>query len=39
MTIKYEGAVTGADMKVKITRTGQDGTPVTSDATAKKAAN
>jgi hypothetical protein len=37
MTQKYEGTVTGSDMKLKITRTGQDGTPVTTDATAKKA--
>jgi opacity protein-like surface antigen len=37
MTIKYEGTVTGGDMKIKVTRTGQDGTPMTTDATAKKA--
>lgn len=37
MTIKYEGTVSGGDMKLKVTRTGQDGTPMTTDATAKKA--
>jgi hypothetical protein len=36
MTIKYEGTVSGSDMKLKVTRTGQDGTPTTTDATAKK---
>jgi hypothetical protein len=36
MTIKYEGTVSGSDMKLKVTRTGQDGTPMTTDATAKK---
>jgi hypothetical protein len=36
MTTKYEGAVSGSDMKLKVTRTGQDGTPMTTDATAKK---
>jgi hypothetical protein len=28
--------VSGSDMKLKVTRTGQDGTPTTTDATAKK---
>jgi hypothetical protein len=37
MTQKYEGTVSGSDMKLKITRTGQDGTPTTTDATAKRA--
>jgi hypothetical protein len=36
MTMKYEGTVSGSDMKLKITRTGQDGTPTTTDATATK---
>lgn len=38
MTTKYEGTVSGAEMKLKITRPGfQGGDPVTSEATAKKA--
>ena len=34
---KYEGVVSGAEMKLKIIRTGQDGTPQTTDVVAKKA--
>jgi hypothetical protein len=37
MTTKYEGTVSGSEIKLKVTRTGQDGTPMTTDATAKKA--
>ena len=36
MTTKYEGAVSGGEMKLKITRDGQNGPQVT-EATAKKA--
>jgi hypothetical protein len=36
MTTKYEGAVSGAEMKLKVTRTGQDGTPMTTEYVAKK---
>jgi hypothetical protein len=35
-TTKYEGTVSGSELKLKITRTGQDGTPQTSEVTAKK---
>ncbi len=38
MTAKYEGTVSGSEMKLKITRAGRDGTPRTSDVTAKKSA-
>jgi hypothetical protein len=37
MVIKYEGVVNGDEMKLKITRTGQDGTPMTTDVVAKRA--
>ena len=37
MTQKYEGTVSGAELKLKITRTGQDGSPQTNEVTAKKA--
>jgi len=37
MTMKYEGTVSGDEMKLNITRTGQDGTPMTTPATAKRA--
>jgi hypothetical protein len=37
MTTKYEGTVAGDEMKLKITRTGQDGTPQTTEVTAKRA--
>ena len=33
---KYEGTVAGDEMKLKITRPGQDGTPVVTDVTAKR---
>ena len=36
MVIKYEGVVSGDEMKLKITRPGQDGTPVTYDVVAKR---
>ena len=36
MVTKYEGSVSGGDMKLKITRTGQDGTPTATDVVAKK---
>ena len=36
MVTKYEGTVNGDEMKLKITRTGQDGTPMTSEVTAKR---
>jgi hypothetical protein len=35
---KYEGTVSGDEMKLKITRNGQDGTPVTTDVVAKRSA-
>jgi hypothetical protein len=35
---KYEGVVNGDEMKLKITRNGQDGTPVTTDVVAKRSA-
>jgi hypothetical protein len=35
---KYEGTVNGDEMKLKITRPGQDGTPVTTDVVAKRSA-
>jgi hypothetical protein len=35
-TLKFEGAITGPDMKVKITIPTQDGDPRTFEATAKK---
>jgi hypothetical protein len=33
---KYEGTVNGDEMKLKITRPGQDGTPMTNEVTAKR---
>jgi hypothetical protein len=36
MVTKYEGSVSGGDLKLKITRTGQDGTPMSQDVVAKK---
>jgi hypothetical protein len=36
MVIKYEGTVNGDEMKLKITRNGQDGTPMTNEVTAKR---
>jgi hypothetical protein len=38
MVTKYEGTVTGDEMKLKITRNGQDGTPQTTDVVAKRSA-
>jgi len=36
MTTKYKGVVNGAEMKLSVTRQGMDGTPTTTDVTAKK---
>jgi len=36
MVQKYEGVVNGDEMKLKITRNGQDGTPQTNEVTAKR---
>lgn len=36
MTQKFEGVVTGAEMKLKVTMPGFDGEPMTSEVTAKK---
>ena len=38
MTTKYEGTVNGDELKLKITRTGQDGTPMTNEVVAKRSA-
>jgi hypothetical protein len=38
MITKYEGTVNGDEMKLKITRNGQDGTPMTTDVVAKRSA-
>ncbi len=38
MVTKYEGTVAGDELKLKITRNGQDGTPVTTDVVAKRSA-
>jgi hypothetical protein len=38
MITKYEGTVNGDEMKLKITRTGQDGTPMTNEVVAKRSA-
>lgn len=37
MTTKYEGVLAGSELKLKITRQGMDGTPTTTEVTAKKA--
>jgi hypothetical protein len=37
MVIKYEGVVNGDEMKLKITRNGRDGTPMTNEVVAKRA--
>src|ERR1017187_8304761 len=37
MVIKYEGVVSGDELKLKITRNGQDGTPMTNEVVAKRA--
>jgi hypothetical protein len=34
---KYEGTLSGDELKLKITRPGQDGTPMTNEVTAKRA--
>jgi hypothetical protein len=36
MVTKYEGTVSGDEMKLKIVRPGQDGTPMTNEVTAKR---
>ena len=36
MTSNYKGVINGSDMKLSVTRTGQDGTPMTTDVAAKK---
>ena len=36
MVTKYEGVVNGDEIKLKIIRNGQDGTPVTTDVVAKR---
>jgi len=36
IVIKYEGTVSGDEMKLKISRTGQDGTPMVNDVVAKR---
>ena len=38
MVQKYEGVVAGDELKLKITRNGQDGTPVTTEVVAKRSA-
>jgi len=38
MITKYEGTVNGDEMKLKITRNGQDGTPMTTEVVAKRSA-
>jgi hypothetical protein len=38
MVTKYDGVVSGDELKLKITRNGQDGTPVTTDVVAKRSA-
>ena len=38
MVTKYEGVVNGDELKLKITRNGQDGTPVSTDVVAKRSA-
>jgi hypothetical protein len=37
MTTKYEGLAAGGTLKLKITRPGRDGTPTTTEMTAKRA--
>ena len=37
MVIKYEGVLNGDELKLKITRNGQDGTPMTNEVVAKRA--
>jgi len=38
MVTKYEGVVNGDELKLKITRNGQDGTPMTTEVVAKRSA-
>jgi len=38
MVTKYEGTVAGDELKLKITRTGQDGTPQVNEVVAKRSA-
>ena len=38
MITKYEGTLAGDELKLKITRNGQDGTPVTTEVVAKRSA-
>jgi hypothetical protein len=38
MITKYQGTVNGDELKLKITREGQDGTPVTTEVVAKRSA-
>ena len=38
MVTKYDGVVSGDELKLKITRNGQDGTPVTTEVVAKRSA-
>ena len=39
MTTEYIGAVSGNELKLKITRPGRDGSPMVTEATAKRLAN
>src|ERR1019366_9543826 len=36
VVIKYEGVLTGDELKLKITRDGRDGTPMTNEVVAKR---
>ena len=38
MVTKYEGVLSGDELKLKITRNGQDGTPMTNEVVAKRSA-
>src|ERR1017187_3067208 len=38
MITKYDGVVSGDELKLKITRNGQDGTPTTTEVVAKRSA-
>ena len=38
MVTKYDGTLSGDELKLKITRNGQDGTPVTTEVVAKRSA-
>jgi len=39
MTTEYTGAISGNELKLKITRPGRDGAPMVTEATAKRLAN